>query len=85
MVSREEWIRKAEAVGRFGSYAATSEKGAYEGMALLRQALECFGNFDDGHRQGILDIVTKWANREPIYLPSLVREMRIAHDKAKEE
>jgi hypothetical protein len=85
MVKREEWIRKARAVGRFGTGAATSEKGAYEGMALLRQALECFGNFDDGHRQGILDIVTKWANRQGSELPSLVRDMRIAHDKAKEE
>ena len=84
MVERKEWIRKAEAVGRFGSGAATSEKGAYEGIPLLYQALNCFGNFDDGNRQGILDIVTEWANRQS-RLPSLVHDMRIAHDKAKEE
>ena len=83
-MNREEWIRKAGAVGRFGSGAATSEKGAYEGIPLLYQALNCFGNFDDGNRQGILDIVTEWANRES-RLPSLVHGMHIAHDEAKEE
>ena len=86
MVEREEWIRKADAVGRFGSGAATSEKGAYEGMPLLMSALcDYFSNFDDGNRQGILDIVTRWANRGLHGLPSLVHDMRIAHDKAKEE
>jgi hypothetical protein len=86
MVEREEWIRKAEAVGKFGHTAATSERGAYRGMKLLEQAL-CghFYNFDDGNRQGILDIVTKWANREWHGLPTLVHDMRVAHDKAKEE
>ena len=83
MVEREEWIRKAEAVGKFGHTAATSEKGAHKGMPLLKIALcECFSNFDDGNRQGILDIVTKWANREWHGLPTLVRDMRVAHDKA---
>ena len=83
MVERKEWIRKAEAVGKYGHTAATSEKGAYRGMALLNQALcECFSNFDDGNRQGILDIVTKWANRGLHGLPSLVHDMRITHDKA---
>jgi len=86
MVEREEWIRKADAVGAFGSGAATSEKGAYEGMPLLMSALcDHFSNFDDGNRQGILDLVTKWAKREWHGLPSLVHDMRIAHDKAKEE
>ena len=71
MVEREEWIRKAEAVGKFGHTAATSEKGAHKGMPLLKIALcECFSNFDDGNRQGILDIVTKWANREGHGLPA---------------
>ena len=85
MVSREEWIRKAEAVGRFGSYAATSEKGAYKGMPLLYQALGCFDNFDDFHRKAVLSLVTEWANREGTGLWSLVTDMRIAHNKAKEE
>ena len=84
MVSRDEWIRKAEAVGNFGSGAATSEKAAYKGIPLLRDALDCFFNFDDEHRKAISDIVNKWANREDTGLASLVMDMRIIHQKAKE-
>ena len=84
MVSRNEWIRKAEAVGKFGSGAATSEKGAYKGMPLLKQALDCFSNFDANHRRAISDIVSKWANREDIGLSSLVMDMKIIHQKGKE-
>lgn len=78
MVSRDEWIRKAEAVGKFGSDAATSEKGADRGMPLLKQALDCFFNFDNEHRKAIADIVNKWANREHTGLESLVDDMRDA-------
>ena len=87
MITREEWIRKAGAVGRFGSGAATSERGAYEGIPHLAEALREFtwGNFDDNHRKGILDIVTRWANHEAVELYDLVLDMREAHDKAKEE
>ena len=84
-VKREEWIRKAGAVATFGSTAAISEWGAYKGMPHLSKALRHFNNFDNSHRKAILDIVTKWANREPIYLPSLVRDMQMAYDKVKEE
>jgi len=85
MVTKEEWIRKAGAVGRFGHTAATSEKGAYEGMPLLYKALGHFGNFDANHRKGILDIVTRWANYEAVGLYQLIYDMREAHDKAQEE
>ena len=77
MVSRDEWVRKAEAVGKFGSGAATSEKGAYKGMPLLKQALDCFFNFDNEHRKAIADIVNKWANREDTGLESLVFDMKV--------
>ena len=85
MVTKEEWIRKAGAVGRFGSGAASSEWGAYEGMPHLAEALREFGRFDANHRKGILDIVTLWANYEVDGLPNLVLKMHEAHDKAKEE
>ena len=85
MVEREEWIRKAGAVGRFGSGAATSEKGAFEGIPLLYRALVHFGNFDKYNRKGILDIVTRWANYEAVGLYQLIYDMREAHDKAQEE
>ena len=76
-VKREEWIRKAGAVARFGSSASTSEWGAYEGMPHLSEALRHFNNFDKSHRMAILDFVTKWANGQASGLPSLVHEMRI--------
>ena len=84
MVTKEEWIRKAGAVGRFGSGAATSERGAYEGMPHLADALGHFYNFDANHRKGILDIVTLWANYEVDGLSNLVLKMQEAHYKAKE-
>ena len=84
-VKREEWIRKAGAVARFGSSASTSEWGAYEGMPHLSKALGHFNNFDKSHRMAILDFVTAWANCQASGLPSLVHGMRVAHSKAKEE
>ncbi len=91
-VKREEWIRKAGAVARFGSSASTSEWGAYEGMPHLSEALRHFNNFDKSHRMAILDFVTVWANYQASGLPSLVHEMSIefketmgAIDKPKEE
>ena len=85
MITREEWIRKAGAVGRFGGGAATSEWGAYLGMPLLVEALGHFGNFDKYNRKAILDIVTQWANYESVGLRNLVLKMQEAHDKAQEE
>ena len=84
-VKREEWIRKAVAVATFGSSASTSEWGAYEGMPHLSEALRHFNNFDKSHRMAILDLVTKWANCQASGLPSLVHDMRVKHDKVKEE
>ena len=84
-VKRKEWIRKADAVARFGSSASTSEWGAYEGMPHLSEALRHFNNFDKSHRMAILDFVTAWANGQASGLPSLVHDMRVKHDKVKEE
>ena len=85
MVTKEEWIRKAGAVGRFDTGAASSEWGAYRGMPHLRDALKMFDVFDEKHRKAIADIVTRWANHEAVGLYDLVLDMRDAHDKAKEE
>ena len=85
MVKREEWIRKAGAVGRFDTGAALSERGAYRGMPHLEEALRTFGGFDEKHRKAIADIVTRWANYESVRLSELVSDMRDAHDEAKEE
>jgi len=85
MVTKEEWIRKADAVGRFDRGAAGSEWSAYEGMPHLANALGCFDNFDANHRKGILDIITRWANYESVGLRHLVSKMREAHSKAQNE
>ena len=83
-VSKEEWAHKAKNVARFADYAATSEKGAYEGLPLLRKALMAMSNFDDVHRQAIVEFVLQWQERNYEPLWDTLVEMWKAHREVEE-
>ena len=60
MITKEQWADKALHVARFGTSASSGEHAAWEGLPLLRKALNALSALDRNHRQGVVDIVTDW-------------------------
>ena len=84
MITKEQWITKAFHVARFGTSASSGEHAAWEGLPLLRKALNALSALDPNHRQGVVDIVTQWQedNTQPFW--DILQGMYIIHDEETE-
>jgi len=80
MITKKQWVDKALHVARFGKSASSGEHAAWEGLPLLRKALNALSALDPNHRQGVVDIVTEWqeGNTQPFW--DILQHMYITYD-----
>jgi len=79
MITKEQWADKALHVARFGTSASSGEHAAWEGLPLLRKALNALSALDLNHRQGVVDIVTDWKEGQHQYFFDILQAMHTAH------
>ncbi len=79
MITKEQWADKALHVARFGTSASSGEHAAWEGLPLLRKALNALSALDPNHRQGVVDIVTQWQEGYTQSFWDILQAMYIAH------
>jgi hypothetical protein len=79
MITKEQWADKALHVARFGTSASSGEHAAWEGLPLLRKALNALSALDPNHRQGVVDIVLAWQSDYHQQFWEILQAMRTAH------
>jgi len=79
MITKEQWADKALHVARFGTTASSGEHAAWEGLPLLRKALNALSALDPNHRQGVVDIVLDWQAHKYDGFWEILQAMWTAH------